>query len=293
MDRTTVPVSERPRLTLAAASPVMVGVGLHSGKETSLRLLPAPSGSGLIFRDTPSGQEIPARAANVTDTSRCTRLGLGGVEVQTVEHVLSALSGLGVDDAMIVISGGEVPAGDGSAALFADLISEAGLQEQQNSVVRPLTLGHPVFVSEGGATAAALPSDRFQATVVLDYPRHEYLGTIAAVFDAANGKYKAEIAPARTFGFLSEIEALRARGLGLGASRENAVVLGEDRYETPLRFPNELARHKLLDLIGDLALVGRPLLAHVIAFKPGHTLNTRLAYLLSQKTVLGDHFACT
>ena len=272
-------MSNRPRVTLATSSSVFSGVGLHSGADASVCLRPAPPGAGLVFRDGASGQEIPALAANVSDTSRCTRLSFGGVEVQTVEHVLSALAGLGVDDAVIETTGGELPAGDGSAAAFAALIREAGVREQPEGIVSPLLLTQPVTVSQGDATLIALPSDRFQATVVLDYPRHAYLGTLAAVFDL--GDYGHDIAPARTFGFLSEIEALRAHGLGLGASRENAIVLGEDAYETPLRFPNELARHKLLDLIGDLALMGRPLLAHVFALKPSHTLNARLARLLS------------
>ena len=274
-------MSERLRITLAAPSSVFTGVGLHSGADAVLCLLPAPAGTGLVFRDSATGQEIPARAANVSDTSRCTRLKAGGVEVQTVEHVLSALAGLGVDDALIELIGGEIPAADGSAAPFAALIRAAGLREQTEGIVRPKILTQPVSVSEGGSAIIALPSDRFQATIVLDYPRYPYLGTIAAIFDAFGGDFVTEIAPARTFGFLSEIEALRAHGLGLGASRENAIVLGEDGYETPLRFSNELARHKLLDLIGDLALIGQPLQAHVIAIKPGHTLNTRLARLLS------------
>ena len=274
-------MTERPRVTLAAPSRVFGGVGLHSGADASICFRPAPAGSGLTFRDRRSGREIPARAANVTDTSRCTRLGLNGAEVQTVEHVLSALAGLGVDDALIETEGGEMPAGDGSAAPFVALIREAGLREQAGPAVSPLTLTGPVTVSAGAATVVALPAERFTLSVVLDYPRHPYLGTLAAVFDAG-GDYAAEVAPARTFGFLSEIEALRASGLGLGASRENAVVLGEDGYETPLRFANELARHKLLDLIGDLSLVGRPLLAQVIAVRPSHTLNTRLARTLSE-----------
>ena len=279
-------MTERPRVTLAAPSRVFEGVGLHSGADASVRFHPAPAGSGLTFRDRRSGQEIPARAANVTDTSRCTRLGLNGVEVQTVEHVLSALAGLGVDDALIETEGGEMPAADGSAAPFVALIRGAGLREQDCPAASPLTLTGPVTVSAGAATVVALPSERFTLTVVLDYPRHPYLGTLAAVFDAGRdygrADYAAEVAPARTFGFLSEIEALRASGLGLGASRENAVVLGEDRYETPLRFPNELARHKLLDLMGDLSLIGRPLLAQIIAVRPSHTLNTRLARTLSE-----------
>jgi UDP-3-O-[3-hydroxymyristoyl] N-acetylglucosamine deacetylase len=274
-------VSERARVTLAAPSAVLSGVGLHSGADASVRLLPAPSGTGLVFRCLPGGQEIPALAANVCDTSRCTRLGANGLEVQTVEHVLSALAGLGVDDAIVEIDGPEVPAMDGSAAPFAALIQAAGMQPQA-AAVRPIVLTHPLVVTEGGCTIAALPSDRFSATVVLDYPRYPYLGTQAAVFDSASGAYAAQIAPARTFGFLSEIEALRARGLGLGASYDNALVLGETQYETPLRFANEMARHKLLDLIGDLALAGCPIFAEIFAFKPGHTLNTRLARLLAE-----------
>ena len=272
-------MSERPRLTMAAPSRVFEGVGLHSGADASVCFHPAPAGAGLTFRNRRTGQEIPARAANVTDTSRCTRLGLDGWEVQTVEHVLSALAGLGVDDAVIETGGREMPAGDGSAVPFVALIQEAGLRPQPGMMVHPLAPAQPVTVTEGATTVVALPAERLILTVVLDYPRHPYLGTLAATFDSG-GDYAAEIAPARTFGFLSEIEALRALGLGLGASRENAVVLAEDHYETPLRFPNELARHKLLDLIGDLALIGRPLLAQVIALRPSHTLNTRLAQTL-------------
>lgn len=267
-------------MTLAVPSANLEGVGLHSGADASLRLLPAPTGTGLVFRLLPGGQEIRACAANVTDTSRCTRLGAGAVEVQTVEHVLSALAGLGVDDAIIELIGGEVPAADGSASPFVTLARNAGLRSLQTQVT-PLTLAEPLYLVDGCSSIIALPAEKFSATVVLDYPKYAYLGTTAAVFDEETDDYAVLIAPARTFGFLSEIEALRARGLGLGATRENAVVLGEDCYETPLRFPNELARHKLLDLIGDLALVGRPLSMALFAVKPGHTLNTRLASLLS------------
>ena len=274
-------MSARRRQTLAGSSAVLSGVGLHSGAGASVRLLPAPSGTGLVFRRAGGGQEIPALASNVSDTSRCTRLSAGGVEVQTVEHVLSALAGLGIDDAVIEIDGGsEVPAMDGSAAPFAQAILAAGLREQAESV-QPIVLTQPVFVSERGSTIVALPSETLSLTVVLDYPRQPYLGTQAAIFDGAQD-YLTQIAPARTYGFLSEIEALRAAGLGLGASFENAVVLGETQYETPLRFPNELARHKLLDLVGDLALAGRPVCADILAVKPGHTLNVRLARLLSE-----------
>ena len=206
------------RQTLAGASAVLSGVGLHSGVGASVRLLPgAPSGTGLVFRSIPTGQEIPALASNVYDTSRCTRLRVNNFEVQTVEHLLSALAGLGIDDAIIEIDGPEVPAMDGSAAPFVALIQAAGTQAQVEEV-QPLHLTLPVTVSEGGSTIVALPADCFSAAVVLDYPRHAYLGTLAAVFDASTSDYSAQIAPARTYGFLSEIEALRAAGLGLGAS---------------------------------------------------------------------------
>ena len=267
-------------MTLATPSAILQGVGLHSGAGASLRLLPASAGSGLVFRLLPSGQEIAACAANVIDTTRCTRLGTDGTEVQTVEHILSALAGLGVHDAVIELRGGEVPASDGSAAPFVNLLNEAGLRPQETPVTA-LTLIQPLYITDRGSSIIAIPAEKFSATVVLDYPSFSYLGTLAAVYDEDTDDYAGQIAPARTFGFLSEIEALRARGLGLGATRDNAVVLGEDRYETPLRFSNELARHKLLDLIGDLALVGRPLQMALFAIKPGHTLNTRLASLLS------------
>ncbi len=274
-------MTERPRVTLTVPSRVHEGVGLHSGADASVRFHPAPSGSGLAFRDKRSGREIPARAANVTDTSRCTRLGLNGVEVQTVEHVLSALAGLGVDDAVIETEGGEMPAGDGSAAPFVALIREAGLREQ-GTTVSAMTFGRPEMVAEGGSTIVVMPADRFHVTVVLDYPDRPAIGTQGVTFDPASEDYGREIAPARTFGFLSEIETLRAHGLGLGASYENAIVLNDmGDCLNGLRFLNELARHKLLDLIGDLALVGQPLQAHIIAIKPSHTLNVRLARLLS------------
>ena len=274
-------MTDRPRVTLSAPTRVVEGVGLHSGADASVCFRPAPAGSGLVFRHRSSGQEIPARASNVTDTSRCTRLGLNGVEAQTVEHVLSALAGMGVDDAVIEFEGGEMPAGDGSAAPFVALIREAGLREQETTV-SPLTLGAPVLLIESGSTIVAMPADLLRVTVVLDYPDRPVIGTQGVTFDPASEDYGREIAPARTFGFLSEIETLRAHGLGLGASYENAIVLNDIGVcLNGLRFQNELARHKLLDLIGDLALVGQPLQAHIIAIKPSHTLNTRLARVLS------------
>lgn len=276
----------RPRRTLGAPTDVIAGIGLHSGAEATVRLRPAPPGAGLVFRDAQSGQEIPALAANVSDTSRCTILTSAGVSVQTVEHVLSALSGLGVDDALIETSGGEMPAGDGSASSFVALVRAAGLRDQEGPSLQPLVLECPCLLEgENGASVVALPAPGFRATVVLDYPGHAWIGTQVATFAADEADYAMDIAPARTFGFLREISWLQSRGLAIGASRDNGIALREDGYDTPLRFVDELARHKLLDLIGDLALVGRPVQAHFFAIKPSHALNTRLAQRLAENSM--------
>ena len=269
----------RPRRTLASPTATFEGVGLHSGVYASVRILPAPAGTGRRFHDVPSGQEFPASAANAEETARCTILRNGDVAVQTVEHLLSALAALGVDDCVIETRGGEIPAADGSAAPFITRLETAGLRDQPGTAtVGGLTLTRPCLVSgENGALLLTLPAPHFQATVALDYPEQSWIGTQAVTFDARKDDYAQEVAPARTFGFVRELDWLRAHGLALGASRENAVALGENGYETPLRFPDELARHKLLDLIGDLSLVGVPLCAQVIAVKPSHALNVRLA----------------
>jgi UDP-3-O-[3-hydroxymyristoyl] N-acetylglucosamine deacetylase len=274
----------RTRRTLAASTETLEGIGLHSGAPTRIRLLPAEQGTGIVFRDQATGQEIPARVENVWDTTRCTQLRKGETVVQTVEHVLSALAGLGVDDALIEISGVELPATDGSSAPFVRLIQSVGVAESA-CFVESVVVSEPVEVTDGhGGFLRLKPASELCISVTLEYPNHPYLGTQHATFAAAFDDYPTDIAPARTFGFLTEIEQLHARGLGLGASYDNALVLGDDRYLNACRFDNELARHKLLDFIGDLALVGKPLVADVVAVRPGHRLNTKLAELLSGQT---------
>jgi len=275
-----MPVPSRLRVTLARPSETITGVGLHSGRPTTVQILPASTGAGLIFVDSVSGQEIAASARNVVDTSRCTQLGFGGSVIQTVEHILSALAGCGVDDALIVSSGGEVPAVDGSALPFVTAIRIAGLMSQPDSVSVPLVVDMPKFFTAGDSVILVEPSDCFRATVVLDYPNHGYIGTQVFRYDSGKLAYDTEVAPSRTYGFLHEVEALRAHGLALGASEENALVLGADGYLGDRRFADELARHKMLDLIGDLALAGRPILANITAIKPGHAANTMLAQAL-------------
>ncbi len=273
----------RLRRTLLSESQTLRGIGLHSGHAVTLRLCPAPPGAGLVFVNGRGGQEIPARAENVVDTSRCTILGQAEAQVQTVEHVLAALSALGVDDARIETSGGEMPAMDGSALPFVHLAQAAGLREHGQDAVQPLVVTTPMAVQgKDGAALAALPWDGFRVSVVLDYPAHAFLGTSAATFGGGPDEFEQQIAPARTYGFLAELDWLKAHGLALGASIDNAVALGETGYETRLRFSNELARHKLLDVLGDLALAGRPIQAHIMAWKPGHALNVALARLLRE-----------
>jgi len=271
------PVSRIVRTTLVRPTRLIQGIGLHSGRPASVLVRPAPSGTGLIVVDSASGQEIPATAQNVVDTSRCTQLGVGGIVVQTVEHVLSALAGCGVDDAVIESFGGEMPAVDGSARPFADAVLMAGVIEQPDGDVPFLTVGQAHLLTHGSSVFLVEPSDAFRIKVVLDYPSHAFIGTQVAVYSGGETSYIDEIAPARTYGFLHEVEALRSRGLALGASADNALVLSDDGYATRRRFDNELARHKLLDMIGDLALAGRRICAQITAIRPGHAGNTALA----------------
>ncbi len=277
-------MNARPRRTPAAPTETLEGVGLHSGISVSVRVLPAPPEAGIVFQQKTTGQEIPALAANVVETSRCTILGAGGSTVQTVEHLLSALAGLGIDDARIETDGGELPALDGSAAPFVSLLRAAGVAEAPGSPpVEALRLSRPCLVTgDDGARVVAIPSPEFEVTVVLDYPKYPWIGTQAFAWEEAAGNYEAEVAPARTYGFLAEIAWLQAHGLALGASYASGIALREDGYDVPLRFADELARHKLLDLVGDLSLIGRPLAARIVAVKPSHTLNCRLAAVLAK-----------
>jgi UDP-3-O-acyl N-acetylglucosamine deacetylase len=270
--------------TLKASTDSIEGVGIHTGVLARVTLHAAEPGSGVVF--VSAGRRIPARAARVSDTSRCTVLASesGGVTVSTVEHLLSALVGLGITDALVAVDGPELPIGDGSAALWVDAVRSAGTTDTGEPVVAR-ALPEPLLVTgRGGAFVAAYPSDALRLTVAISFD-HPLVGTQVARFDASRDDYGSAVAPARTFGFLEEVEALRAAGLARGGSLENAVIVYPDRYSAPLRFGDELARHKLLDLLGDLSLGtgGAPLPAmDVVAVKPSHRLNTELAARLAE-----------
>jgi len=259
------------------AGPVEIeGVGLHSGRRAWLRILPGEAGSGIVFiRRDLRGAEIPASYRLLNGSNFSTTLSSGSAVVATVEHLLSALQGLSIDNARIEIDGDEVPILDGSALPFVERIREVGVR----SLGRPrrfLALTRPVRVRAGDKEILALPDNTFQATYAIDFA-HPVIGAQTVTTDVTDDSYVETIAPARTFCLLRDVEAMRRSGLALGGSLDNALVVGEDGVlNGALRFPDEFARHKVLDLIGDLALLGSPIRAHVIAFKGGHRLHAAL-----------------
>jgi UDP-3-O-[3-hydroxymyristoyl] N-acetylglucosamine deacetylase len=252
------------------------GVGLHSGSKVRLRILPNDPDGGVVFvRIDRDGARIPASYRLLNGTAYSTSLSRGAERVKTVEHVLSALHGLGIDNARIELNGPEVPIMDGSAGPFVDLIRDAGVRSQGRKR-RYLILTRPVRVKDGDRQILALPANDFQATYAIDFP-HPAIGYQAVRLAITEESYVASIAPARTFCLLRDVEVMRRDGLALGGSLDNALVVGEDGpLNGSLRFPDEFVRHKVLDLVGDLALLGTPIRAHVIACKGGHRLHAAL-----------------
>ncbi|HZH43440.1 MAG TPA: UDP-3-O-acyl-N-acetylglucosamine deacetylase [Lysobacter sp.] len=260
------------------------GVGLHSGQKVFLTLRPAPVDTGIVFRrvDLDPVVEVPARAELVTETTLCTGLSCGPAKVQTVEHLLSALAGLGVDNCYVELSAPEVPIMDGSAGPFVFLLQSAGIEEQ-NAPKRFIRLLKPVEVRDGDKWARFTPHDGFRLsfTVEFDHPAIPRSQSHADV-DFSTENYIREVSRARTFGFMRDLEYMRERNLGLGGSMDNAIVLDEYRVlnDDGLRYADEFVRHKILDAVGDLYLAGRPILGHYAGFKSGHALNNKLVRAL-------------
>jgi UDP-3-O-[3-hydroxymyristoyl] N-acetylglucosamine deacetylase len=253
------------------------GIGLHSGQRIQLVLKPAPADSGITFRRTDtSGVEIPARLEFVSDTNHATTLTHGRSTLHTVEHLLAAAWGLGIDNLRVELDAAEVPIMDGSSAPFVYLLREAG----RKHLPRPrryLKILKPISVSESDKSATLYPHEGFSVSYTIRFD-HPLIRRQFERFRILPSTFADEIAPARTFGFLSEAEALRKAGLIRGGSLENAIVLTEAGLLNPaLRFKTEFVRHKILDAIGDLALLGMPLLGHLVAHKGGHTLHAALA----------------
>ncbi|HEY7575270.1 MAG TPA: UDP-3-O-acyl-N-acetylglucosamine deacetylase [Thermoanaerobaculia bacterium] len=257
------------------------GVGLHSGHPVRAHFLPAPPDTGLLFvRLDRREKSIPARVSSATTFDYATTLSSDGISLGTVEHLLSAAAGEGLDNCLIEIDGPEVPILDGSALPFVRLFHAAGF-ERQSAPVHPLALDREVVVERDDRSIRYSPDgDALVISYEIDFP-HPYVGKQSLTWIARPTDYAARIAPARTFGFLREVEQLRARGLARGGSLQNAVVLDDEGILSgPLRFRDEFVRHKVLDLLGDLALLGRPLVGRIHARKAGHALHVEFARAL-------------
>lgn len=252
------------------------GLGLHSGMPVTMTMHPAAPGTGIIFKrsDLPGGPEVPAQSRYITNTLRATTLEKGEAKVFTVEHVLSALYALQIDNCVIEMDSPEPPVGDGSAKTFCDMVQEAGI-ETQDEMIPILTLDTSAAGYEDNKFITALPYDGLRITFTSINP-HPLLGTQMRDVVIDHDSYMKEIAPARTIGFTWELEAMRKMGLGKGGTLENAVVYSETECLSQLRFPDELVRHKILDILGDISLVG-PLHAHIIAVLGSHKLNAELS----------------
>jgi UDP-3-O-[3-hydroxymyristoyl] N-acetylglucosamine deacetylase len=259
------------------------GIGLHSGLKVSLALKPAAADTGIRFVRADLGVEIPATLKHLGPKHILqTSLVNGAASVDTVEHLLSALRGLGIDNVIVELNQAEVPIMDGSAAPWVYLIQEAGVKELA-AVRKVLRVTRAVTVEKGDKSISIFPSEGFKVSYAIQFD-HPMLRSQQKTLEITETAFINEIAPARTFGFLKEVEMLRQRGLALGGSLDNAVVLGETGVLNPLRFEDEFVRHKMLDVVGDLALVGHQIVGHVSVQRGGHALHTELAAELLKNT---------
>lgn len=261
------------------------GIGLHSGERVQLTLRPAAAGTGIVFvrTDLTPAVEIPAAPERVVDTSFATTLGIGEVRVGTVEHLLAALSGLGVDNARVELTGPEVPIMDGSAAPFVYLIRTAGI-ELQRRFKRFLVVRKPIEVVDGDKRAQIAPAPQFSISCTIDFD-HPLISDQQIEIQMSDRIFYREICRARTFGFLRDVESLKRMGLARGGSLDNAIVVDDFNILNPegLRYSDEFVRHKILDVIGDLALCGMPVIGRFTSIKSGHALNQRLLRKLLQE----------
>jgi len=262
------------------------GIGLHSGKKIELILHPADVNTGIVFIRSDLGVEIKGHVDSVVDTRLCTTIGQAGAKIATIEHIMSALAGLGVDNARIEVNGAEIPVMDGSASPFIFLIQCAGIVEQPQAK-KVLRILKRVAIKDGNKSCALYPSSGFRVSYLLDYP-HPLLSNCKVSFDFSRQGYAREVSRARTFGFIHEVEALQKAGLALGGSMDNAVVL--DKYGVlnsgGLRYADECARHKVLDTVGDLFLAGYPLVGAFEGERSGHAMNCEIV-----RSLLADESA--
>ena len=254
------------------------GIGLHSGKPTRIVLSPAPADTGIVFRV--GGEVIPAAPESVVNSNFATTVGRNGTRLQTVEHLMAAAAGLSIDNLDVLVDGPEVPAADGSAKPFVTVLATAGRAEQ-GAKRRPLAIPFPIRVGGDNRWLMIVPADRFRISYTLDH-EHPAIGTQTLGYVPSERTFVDDFAPARTYGFLKDVGVMRKNGLARGGSLDNAVVVGKRGPINGLRYHDEFVRHKVLDLIGDLALLGRPVLGHVIGRNAGHDLNYQLAVAIQR-----------
>jgi UDP-3-O-[3-hydroxymyristoyl] N-acetylglucosamine deacetylase/3-hydroxyacyl-[acyl-carrier-protein] dehydratase len=273
---------EKQRTLASSAS--LTGSALHTGENVTLTILPAPVGHGFKFQrtDLPDEPIVDAAAAYVKTVERATTLVQGMVKIHTVEHVLSALTGMGVDNALIQMNANEPPIGDGSASEYIALIKKAGIVEQ-DAPRRFIEIREPISIESNGSIFVILPDTKFRVSCTQVGPEGRFTQFLST--EITPEIYEKEIAPARTFVFYEDVKPLMDKGLIKGGSLENAIVARGDSVlsKEPLRFPDEFVRHKILDIVGDLALSGRFIRGHIVAVKPGHGINTEAAKLLAER----------
>jgi len=265
------------------------GIGLHCGKPVRLSLSPAPADSGIVFRV--GTERITAAPESVVDSRNATTIGRNGIRVQTVEHLMAATAGLGIDNLEVEVDGAEIPAVDGSAKPFVGLLLTAG-RVQQTARRRPIDVPHPIRVGNGPRWIHIEPASTFRISYTLDND-HPAVGTQVLSCAPTEESFIEDYAPARTYGFLKDLGAMRKNGLALGGSLDNAIVVGKRGPLNGLRYRDEFVRHKILDLIGDLALLGRPINGHVIARNAGHALNFELVVAIQRALGLERRAAAT
>lgn len=278
--------AEKQKTLLRESS--LSGIGLFTGVKANLKLCPAPPDSGIGFErvDLPGRPKISAALSSVRDAVRCTRIATAEASIQMVEHLLSALYAMGVDNARIELDGPEVPAADGSALPFVEMIEKSGL-EIQDRPRKAIRLKQPLFWSEGDAHIVALPADEFRLSYTISYPQSPLVKSQYYSFSLNPESFKKQIASCRTFSLYEEIMPFIEKGIIKGGGLENALVIKGDQVLNPggVRFEDEMVRHKILDLLGDLSLIGAPLCAHVIAIRSGHASHIAFAKILSTRAM--------
>ncbi len=271
--------TQRKQRTLASSC-FIEGQGLFTGENVSLRIFPSPVDSGISFKrvDLPGNVVIPATLSYVQEAVRCTQIGMQDIKVQTIEHLLAALKGLQIDNASIEINGSEVPILDGSSREFVERLKQSGISEQ-DAPAKALKVTEPVYLSTGEISMVAIPSDQFKVSYTLHYPKSKLLQSQFYTTAISEEKFETEIAPCRTFALYEEIAPLIEKGYIKGGGLDSAVIIKEEVIINPegVRFPDEMVRHKVLDVVGDMSLMGMDLLAHIIAIRSGHASNVQLA----------------